>query len=285
MIQLSLLISALALMVQAAPDADCGAPSGSAALLAQTEGQVLVLGELHGTNEAPGLAGSFVCLALRQGEEVVLGLEMSADDQAAIDTYLASDGGDDARGALLTGSFWTADTQDGRRSAAMLRLIDAVRDWRDAGLPVDARALDFGEDDVDLYEAHGGETLRDRSMIRQALAAQSGADRVVVLVGNVHSRRTALMIGERRLETMGTLSEPGALALVGTLYGEGEAWNCRRPDGELVCAVHPVGASSVSGAPRVLTPDEVESLSDPAAYDHFIYLGPTTVSPPAVDAD
>jgi hypothetical protein len=285
MIQLNLLFSALALIAQSDAEARCGAPSGSAALLAQTEAQVLVIGELHGTNEAPGLTGSILCLAISQGERVVLGLEMSADHQGAIDAYLASDGGEDARAALLSNDFWTSDAQDGRSSAAIFRLIDGVRGWRDGGLPVEARALDFGEDDHDLLEAHGQKTVRDRSMIRRALGAQVQSDRVVMLVGNVHARRTAFMIGERRLETLGTLSDPGALALVSTLYAGGEAWNCRHIDGELACAAHPVGPSSVTGEPRVLTPDEAEALRNSDAYDHFIYLGPTTASPPAIDAD
>lgn len=285
MILALLLATSVSVSAPTAAEARCGAPPGAAALLAETEGRVLVIGELHGSNEAPAFTGSVLCLALGQGERVALGLEMSADEQAALDAYMASDGGEDARAALLSGGVWSREVQDGRASAAMLRLIDGARGWRQAGLPLMAAALDFGEADFDLYEAHGGDTVRDRSMIRRALGAQADHDRVVVLVGGVHARRTALEFDDRRIETLGTLSDPGALAMVGTFYGGGEAWNCRSRDGDHVCAAHPSRAAPVSGAPRVLTPEETEVFSDPDAYDHFVYLGPSSVSPPAVDPD
>ena len=275
------LILAAALAAPTDAEARCGAPQGAQALLAETTGQVLVVGELHGTNEAPGFAGALVCLALADDEAVVLALEISADEQYAIDTFLGSDGGAAARDTLLAGGFWSSDVQDGRRSEAMLRLIDGVRGWRSAGMPVTAEAVDFGEADFDLYDAHGGETVRDRSMIRRLRAVQARADRVILLVGNVHARRTALEIGERRIETIGTLSEPGEMMLVGTVYGPGEAWNCRRVDGELACRAHLVTGMEIDGPPGVLGAQEVEELSDPNAHDVFVFLGPVSVSPPA----
>lgn len=285
-IQALILVAALA----APNDAEVrfGAPQGAQALLAQTAGAPLVIGELHGTNEAPGFAGALICLALADGETVVLALEISADDQDAIDAFLASDGGAQARDTLLAGDFWTSEVQDGRRSEAMLRLIDGARGWRSEGMPVTAEAVDFGAADFDLYDAHGGETVRDRSMIRRLRAAQAQADRVILLVGNVHARRTALEVGERRIETIGTLGEPGEMTLAGTVYGPGEAWNCRRVDGELACRAHPLTGMQIDGPPRVLSAQEAEELSDPNAHDVFVFLGPASVSPPAVqspDAD
>ncbi|MEQ8434385.1 MAG: hypothetical protein RIA71_09095 [Oceanicaulis sp.] len=280
---LALLLSTSAFVsAPTAAEAQCGAPPGAAALLAETEGRVLVIGELHGTNEAPALAGSVVCLALSQGERVALGLELSADEQASLDGYMASDGGMTARAALLDDEYWMSEVQDGRRSHAMMRLIETARGWQAAGLPAEVQALDAGEADADL--ADDPATQRDRAMLRRALAARDRADRVIVLVGNVHSRRTAYTFGDQRIETLGTLSAPGDLALLNTLYGAGEAWNCTMPDGQLVCGAREVWPGPVNGDPRVLTPEEAEALSDPSAYDYFVYLGPASVSPPAAGA-
>ncbi|MEQ8404378.1 MAG: hypothetical protein RKE49_04710 [Oceanicaulis sp.] len=281
MIQL-LGISALVFVQPTEAETACGAPEGSQALLAETAGQVLVVGELHGTNEAPGFAGSLTCLALSQDETVTLALEIPADDQPALDVYLASEGGESDSRAMFEGfssSFWT--WSDGRSSQAMLRLIDGVRGWRGAGMPVSLQAIDAGDADYLAAEDPQEPTIRDRAMIRRALAAQAETDRVIVLVGNIHARRTALVSGDMRIETMGTLSEPGRLALVNTLYGEGEAWNCTMPDGELVCGAREIFQGPVSGEPRVLSGAEAEALNTYAAYDHFVYLGSASVSPPA----
>ena len=275
------LVGLLALSAAQAADAadgQCGALAGAEALLDETRGQVLVIGELHGTNEAPGFAGALACLALTAGESVALGLEMSSDEQAALDAFMDGQGDGPARTDLLAGSFW--DGQDGRATEAMARLLEAAQGWRSMGLAIEARALDFGDADADLFEQFGQDGLRDRAMVRNALDAARRVDRVIVLVGNIHARRTAFEFGERRIDTMGTLSEPGDFAFVNTVYGAGEAWNCRMIHGAHRCQSFPAGSDTVSGDPRVLSDAETEAFRTRDAYDHFVFLGPATVSPP-----
>src|SRR4029079_429619 len=56
-------------------------------------GSLVLLGELHGTAEIPAAFGRLVCQAAstRRGA-VLVGLEILAGAQAAIDVFLASDG-------------------------------------------------------------------------------------------------------------------------------------------------------------------------------------------------
>src|SRR5688572_25707746 len=61
---------------------------------------ILILGELHGTHEAPAvLAGLVRTLAARGAVQV--GLEIPAAEQPALDAWLTSDGAAVARRALL----------------------------------------------------------------------------------------------------------------------------------------------------------------------------------------
>jgi len=51
-----------------------------------------LLGEIHGTEEAPETAARLVCQAFRRGLTVTVGLEFARAEQDVIDRYLASDG-------------------------------------------------------------------------------------------------------------------------------------------------------------------------------------------------
>lgn len=111
---------------------------------------LLIVGELHGSDQAPALAAALV-ERLAQQAPVRLGLEIYAQEQARIDTYLASNGNAEARAALLAGEFWQRprEKSDGRRSRAMFALIEHLRVLQRGGAPVDVVAFD----DVGFYGA------------------------------------------------------------------------------------------------------------------------------------
>ena len=119
-------------------------------------GAVLLLGEIHGTAQSPAFAGDAACRAARSGLPVVVALEQPVAGQQRVDTFLASDGGEHARRALLAGPFWQSGYQDGRASQAMLELIERVGRLRRSGSP--ARVVLF-----DTGAAQGG-PARDRGM-------------------------------------------------------------------------------------------------------------------------
>ena len=121
----------LATSVLAAHPEPCQPIDGIRPLL--EPGTILLLGEIHGTEESPAFALHTACHAARSGLPVIVGLELRAVEQARVDAFLASSGTDEDRRALLAGSVWQAGYQDGRASHAMVDLIDGLRVMRGEG--------------------------------------------------------------------------------------------------------------------------------------------------------
>jgi erythromycin esterase-like protein len=155
-------------------------PSASELVLrAIGDHRVVLLGEMHGTQEAPALAGELVSHYAAAHGPVLLGLEIDRSEQAAVDRFLGSDGDARARRALLAGEQWLAPF-DGRDSEAMFELIDRVRQLRASGANV--RVVDFDDRDTDMDR-------RNRHMadaLRTAVARNPDA-MLLVLTGNVHA--------------------------------------------------------------------------------------------------
>ena len=162
----------------------CGAPTPGAEGLIHP-GSIAVLGEVHGTAEAPAFTARLACEAAQRGP-VTIGLEIPRDEQARIDAYVASGGGD-ARAALLASDFWTREYQDGRSSEAMLALLESLRVLRTGG--ADVRVLAFDIPTRPVGSAEG----RDEAMAQAVLADRAAhpARSMVLLTGNLHARRQA----------------------------------------------------------------------------------------------
>jgi hypothetical protein len=237
----ALRVALVAGLLLAACGGDDGREKTSLVELLRPE-RVVVLGELHGTNEHPA---AIVDAAAAYDGPLWIGLEMPAGEQGRLDAYLASDGGESARADLLTGQFWTYD--DGRASVAMLELIDGIRSLRAGGADVELAAFD-----VDVMESA---TARDAGMADAIEAANDGDRAVLVLVGSVHA-----LIGEPEFEI-----EPGYVPMAKALVdrgvdvvslqgvsGGGEAWNCISEG----CGVHASGGEDRGDEAFVATSDE-----------------------------
>lgn len=153
----------------------------------QTAGQhLLLLGEKHGTREIPRFVAQLV-RSTSADEAITLGLEVWRSEQQVLDSYLDSDGQAGAKAELRAGAFWqVANTQhDGRRSADMLDLIEALRQMRQNGRDLRILAFDLAPDVA--HDHH----LRDRLMA-DAIRAEAEARplrTLLVLTGNVHAMR------------------------------------------------------------------------------------------------
>ncbi|MFO0449434.1 MAG: hypothetical protein ACK52I_12385 [Pseudomonadota bacterium] len=208
----------------------------AAALVAANASQerIVVLGEMHGTHEAPALAGELAGLRWRQAhgapsEGVTLALEIHATEQARIDAFLASSGDAAAREALISGPYWAVkpERSDGRRSVALLALLESVRERRSAG--EDFRILAF-----DTGRGGGDANVRNPRMaaaLREAFA-RDPERRFVVLVGNYHARRApptrvgGLLPGQSPpVPTMAHLADVPMLR-VNVTAARGEFWGC-----------------------------------------------------------
>ena len=167
-------------------DADWVERAARGVLNAYDHDSVLIVGELHGTAETPALA-SALTRVLARDSRVVLGLEIDRQEQPRIDEFLRSDGSADSVSALLASNFWQAEPArgDGRRSHAIVQLIEAIRVARLSGSAISIVALDdatFFHKGVDRNQA-----LASRIA---ALYEQEGEDVVIILIGNYHARVT-----------------------------------------------------------------------------------------------
>lgn len=105
-------------------------------------GQVILLGEIHGTKEGPQFVEQIACNALGKNLRVTIGLELPQSDQGHLDAYLNSDGSNEAKRNFLSLNFWSRDYQDGRASQSIFQLIESVRMGRKNGDQIDIVFLD-----------------------------------------------------------------------------------------------------------------------------------------------
>ncbi|QCU72313.1 calcium-binding protein [Luteimonas yindakuii] len=183
----ALLLLAVALAADAAPtpitDVDTAA---DAVIQAAGDRRLIVIGELHGTVEVPALVQALARHYVRGGP-VLVALEVHATEHARIRAYLGSDGGDEALHALREGPFWSVSIErnDGRRTRAMLDLIDTARRLHGEGHSIAVVPFDPARSG----KAHPS---RDRGMatiLRAGFEALPDTGRMLVLTGNRHAMR------------------------------------------------------------------------------------------------
>ncbi len=221
-------------------------------------GEAILLGEVHGTAEAPQVAIELACRAAARRMPTRLGLEIWREEEPRVARFLAT--GDLA--ALTAGGFWRRALPDGRSSAAMLQLVERVADLQQRGLPLQ----------LFLFDAEHADGDRDRQMA-DVIAADMRAhpDAVtVVLTGNLHARVRAALP-----RTMGwTLRRAGIrVHAVNLLPGDGSAWSCSQAGRCGPTALH--GEAAPAGTFRRLHHSELDAT---------FTLGTVSASPPAVAA-
>lgn len=256
-----------AAQVAASKPVECAAPGGAERLL--TPGSTIFVGEIHGTKEVPASVGGLACAALQAGLPVRVGLELFVEDHAALDGFLASEGGAAAKAKLLESGFWTREYQDGRSSEAMLSLLEQLRALRAAGRKLEVFTFD---------SATPSPTTRDADMAKRALTTlQRGHEGLTLLLaGNLHARKTRGGFMPD-FEPMGYhLVQAGQrLTSLNAMHSGGTAWACFGPSVD-ACRVHPLPPRPDNIGGKIdMTP------MDGGAYDGMLKLGPATASAPA----
>lgn len=224
---------------------------------------LLLVGEVHGTNEAPALVGDLACASAKSGNAVVVALEVPIEEQARLDRFLTSDGTDADQKALLNSEFWTRQPQDGRSSAAMLKLLHQLRTLRAEGAQISVLAVDDGM-----------AGSRDAGMAMRIRAAHSGGTAVIALLGNVHASRKKGHQGMPDYEPAGYLlsdRNPHSIYVRGPA---GTAWVCV-PE----CGVTPIPNNRFVGAKKGYMP--VNGVMP--GYDGLYAASSTTASLPPVN--
>ncbi len=219
----SLLFCAASLLAGAARPAD-EVPDPLAELTERAQAhRVLLVGELHGSWEVPGIVAGLATNLLADERPLLVGLEIWRSEQAALDRYLASAGTGEDRERLLAGPFWA--TRDGRSSEAMVALIERLRALA-LKAPLAVVAFDI-EAESDITGAE-----RDRSMGELLLARlESMPDaRLLVLAGNFHTRIQSGAPWDPAHDFMGHFlreQDPYAVEIMGV---KGSTWMCPDPE-------------------------------------------------------
>ena len=211
-------------------------------------GSVLFLGEIHGTNESPAFVSRAVRLAASGDHSVTVALEIPKSETARIERYLHSKGQPADRAALLLGPFWTDPYQDGRRSKAMLTLIDDLRAMKNVHVVL--------IDEPDAVSAQ-----RDRDVIMadnlQTAVELAPHDVFIVLTGNNHSRLAGTSMANLFVRGMPSVK----VTSLDVGFTNGTAWTC------------------TSGDPKDCGPHALRGSGD----DRGVYdVGTITASEPAV---
>jgi hypothetical protein len=195
--------------------------------------KLILVGEIHGTNEMPASALQFIN-AINFGQRILVGVEFPADIQAEVSHFMKT--GDVTplkKTAFFTDSFY----HSGRGSQAMMAFLDSLR--RNENVEV------FCFDVPDNYKG----TTRDTDMasnILQKLTAE-GNPQTVIFTGNIHSRLTNGVSWNPHLKTMGA----EILRLSNGFYdfnnsdnllfrmNEGSSWTCMTDDtGKIKCETY-----------------------------------------------
>lgn len=252
------------LALAAVAAAPCGGVDGGQALLARPEARIVMVGEVHGTAEAPAVAGSLLCEARRKGP-AILALEAAPmDGQAEIDRYLASAGRPADREALRAAPMW-ADA-NARASEAVLELVETARK---AGAPV----VLF---DTTPARTGGTDGPREQGMAH-ALARAAAAGQVVALTGLGHADRTSFT--SVPVPSAIRWLPPESVVSLAPIVSGGEMWGCRpaTPGAAPECKPQPLPVR------RPVSPRAV--MLDPSVREGFdggySVGGLFTASPPA----
>ena len=270
---MSLLIASSLLLLAPTPPSDVCAPiPGWEQVLADEQLRWIVIGEVHGSNEVPAIFADAVCLTARS-RPVVVALEQPASDQAAINEFVASDGGQEAARAFLKARMWNGPNKDGRSSEAYFHLFETLRQMRSAGRISSVVAFQPSS-----FTSRPSPAEYEKAMADVLERAAQSGETVVVLVGNVHAMRGDVPQQPPYLAMAGNLPAE-ATATFNTRGEGGETWACHgtpgsRPD-QIECGAHASGTAT--GRKR-----GVELNSTPEdPYSGVLYLGtPTSASPP-----
>lgn len=174
---------------------------------------VVLLGEMHGTREAPTIVHSFVNLLLSQNKNVIVALEMPAENQASINLFLKT--GDIN---LLKQLDFFNTIKDGRSSKAMAELIERLCKKENVSVFC-----------FDINKNVGGKGYRDSAMAQNLLTIkkQNPNTFIISLSGNIHSNIKPDF--RKGYETMGYYlkKELGSeLLSLNIRYKNGTAYNC-----------------------------------------------------------
>jgi len=252
---------------------ECGVPILGLGKLARA-GNVVLLGELHGTQQVPHFVAQSACQVATQGIPVTVGLEMPAVNQERLVAFVSSAGTEHDWAKLMESPFWRSPFPDGRNSEGVVYLIEALRKLRSQGLDVSVFAFD--------QPALRGDA-REEAMAAAVLkvASHSPKRALLVLSANLHPRQVKGLPGDPDYRPMGLrLAEqlPHVFSL-DIAYDSGTAWICAlNQEEKLDCGVK--RTKGEDNGDRYFV--QLFGGKNRHGYHGFFYVGAVSASLPAV---
>ncbi|WP_394779374.1 hypothetical protein [Undibacterium sp.] len=238
--------------------------------------RLIIVGETHGTKQIPEFVGSLACSLANANRPLLVGLEMSIDEQKPILEYIESAGTAEDKSRLTAGKFWHPYMFDGRSGEAMVKLIDDIRILHLAKKDVLLFAMDIS-DSEELLQLSKDEPYwvghRDALMALniEIRLRQYPNHTALILVGNYHSEKNIGTPENKDLHPMAEiLSHNFKIQNIDFSTTGGDAWACDGASAETaVCGPHSRKARArFSGS----------------MYDFVVPLGKISASPPAVNS-
>lgn len=228
------LVSADLVEARVRPPVDCEALEGLAAILARPGLRYLLVGDTHGTAEAPALFGDIVCAAADR--PLAVGVEWPAVNQLVLDAFMSERNPHRAEMILRTAP--ALRRPDGRGSAAMIGMLKGV--WRlgRSGRTVSLTAFDYE------IAAPGTSNEREAAMAEALLAtaAEKPEALVVALTGSGHADKEGFVSLQPPVRSMVQhLPAEAAVSIAMSRVG-GEGLVCRREAGIETCDRGPLQA-------------------------------------------
>lgn len=257
-----LALFAAATLFAAAP---CAPPAGHEALWTP-EARFVIVGEIHGTAEAPAAFAQLVCAAAEQGP-VTVALELPTTMQPELDAFLAAPDEATAADILRSTIFGDPAWADGRTGRAMVGMMQAIRRLKADGRDVTLRAFQPSSPRPPAFDQNYYEL--DMAVELSRAATERPGSRVLVLVGNIHASKTRF----ERFDLMPAAAHlpPKETITLNVAQQGGQAWSCQAEG----CRVYDSMVRYDAEARGVI----MEPVSE-GAWDGVLAVGPVTASPP-----
>lgn len=108
---------------QANADCDAQVPP----FVEKIQSQIIIVGEVHGTQEMPAFVEKLVCHYAKKKVPMLLGIEISSDEQPHLNTYHLSNGSPEDKAKLFKAAFWQWAGKTGQASSSVFNLIEHAR--------------------------------------------------------------------------------------------------------------------------------------------------------------
>ncbi|NBD07467.1 hypothetical protein [Corallococcus silvisoli] len=238
-------------------------------------GGVLLLGELHGTQEVPRFIAQAVCQLVTSGMPVTVGLELPVENEARITTFIQSQGGEVDWLKLMEAPFWRSPYPDGRGSEAVANMLEQLRQLRVQGLDVEVFVYDHPK-----LSGQKREDALTQTVLAQVKATPERFH--LVVSGNIHPRTAKGLLWDKQFRPMGHLlkAQLSDVKSLDMAYDSGTAWICAAEEkgGKLECGVKE--AKGKDNGDRFFV--HVWDSANKEGYHGVFYVGHVTASAPAI---